>query len=413
MNRRRIQDGPDQEYCFETAILATSRRVHEEVRDLCRRENDFVCLTSRQPSHLGSELEKLGLQMIAKRSRARSFWNISLTVTLDPPNWSGWPQYGFWCTDDQREDAPEDGRPWNYILCSDELPKFCRLMLYVCGTDYSLLKETVLYVDINSAIANGQVKGIDDHLPGRARMQKVLDPLRLLHSLGAAQINGPLSGSDKGEIIRRVCRPPPTAADIVYETSASLEQADKQAREGKLRQANLGYKAALSLIRSCCWQHQESDFVMIDGPFPGLTVYRVVDNIEVRLQARIATVYYKINELRLARIYTERALDPRRPYGPLDKIYYTLDIEPWEGIVYAEVLHVAAMISYTHGNVREANYILSQAGKYVPFDEEQKSRGEAWQAHADKLRAIHVKKAEARERRLEKQHEKAEGTIPQ
>ena len=336
-----------------------------------------------------------------------------MTVTLDSTNLSGWPRDGPWYTEDQREDPPEDGQPWKYIFCSEELPEFCRLFLDIFRYDNSSLKETVLYININSAIANGQGKQIDDHPAGRARMQKLLGPLRQLHSVGAAQIDGPLSGGYKGEIIRCICKHYPTAMDIVYETMACLEQADEQASKDQLRHANLGYKAALSLICSCCWRHQGWDFLMSDGPFPRLEVSKVVNNIVVRLQGRIASVYYKSNELRMARIYTERALDPRRPYDRLDKIYYTLDIEPWEHIVYAEVLHVAAMISYTHGNVHEAINSLSQARKYVPFDEEQKSRGEAWQAHADKLRAIHVEKAEARERRLEKQHEKAEGTIPQ
>ena len=270
-----------------------------------------------------------------------------------------------------------------------------------------------MYVGINSAISKGHVKAIDDTPAGRARLERLLGPLRHFHSLGAAQIDGTLSGSYKGEIISRLCRNCPTAMDIVHETVASLEQADEQESKDHMLQAKFGYKAALSLIRSCCWEHQENDFVMSDGPFPGLKAYEVVRNIVVRLQARIAAVYYKSSELRMARIYTERALDPRRPYDHRhNKIYNALDIQPWEHVVYAEVLHVAARISYTHGDVGQALASLSQAGEYVPFDEEQKSRGEAWQAHADMLWARYIEKGEARDRRLKKQNEKAQGTVP-
>ena len=338
-----------------------------------------------------------------------------MTLTLDSPTLSGWPQERPWgCTDDQWEDAPEDGRPWSYIFCSDELPEFCRLMLEI-HRSASLLKDIVLYVGINSAIGNGQVEAIDDHPAGRARMRRLLDPLRPLHGLGAAQIDGPLSGSYKGEIIRSLCRNRPTAMDTCYETIASLEKADEQVSKDQLRQAILGYKAALSLIRTCHWRHRprdpEWDFIMSDGPFPGLRVYRVVENLVVRLQARIAAVYYKSNELRMARIYTERALESRRPYDGQSRIYYALDIQPWEHIVYAEVLHVAAMITYAHGNVREAIDELSQADYYVPFDEEQKSRSEAWQAHADRLTTMRDQRWEASQRHVEKRMEKAEGTI--
>ena len=332
-----------------------------------------------------------------------------MTITLDPPDLRGWQGDGPWCTSGQREDAPEDGRPWNYIFCSDELPEFCRLMLYVYENDDSLLKETVLYVDINPAIANGQVKEVDDHPTGRARMQKVLDPLRPLHSLGAAQIDGPLSGSYKGEIIKSICKPHPTATDIVYETIASLEQADEHASKHQFRRANLEYKAALSLIRSCCWQHREWDIVMSDGPFPGLKVYQVFDNLVVRLQARIAAVYYKSNELRMARIYTERALDPRRISDRSNPIHHELVIEPWEHIVYAEVLHVVAKLSYTCGNIFRATHSLSQAGILAPFDEEQISRHKTWKTHADRLTARHVEKWEAKTKQLNKRNQQAEG----
>ena len=334
-----------------------------------------------------------------------------MTLTLDPPTLSGWPQERPWgCTDDQWEDAPEDGRPWSYIFCSDELPEFCRLMLQMHRNDGSPLKESVLYVDINTAIANGQVKKIDDHPAGRARMQKLLGPLRQLHGIGAAQIDGPFSGGYKGEIIERICRHCPTTMEIIYETMACLEQADDQASKDQLRHANTRYKAALSLIRSCCWQHQEWDFVMNDGPFPGLEVSEVVKNIVVRLRARIAAVYYQTNELRMARIYTKRVLDSRQSYDRQNRIHFTLGVEPWEHTVYAEVLHVAAKISYKHGNVREAVQSLWQAGIYVPFDEEQESRSEAWRAHADRLSSMDAQRWEARGRQVEKPYKKAEGT---
>ena len=290
------------------------------------------------------------------------------------------------------------------MFCSEELPEFCRLMLDLHRN--SLLEETVLYVEISSAISHGHVKEIDDHPAGRARMEKLLAPLRRLHGLGAAQIDGPLSGNYNGEITESVCRNCPTAMEIVHDTIASLEQAGEQASKDQFRQANLGYKAALSLIRSCCWQHQEQDFVMIDGPFPGLDVSNVVDNIAVRLQARIASVYYKSNKLRMARIYTERALEPRRSYDQQPRCYQALMIQPWERVVFAEVLHVAAMISYAHGNARAAVWSVSKAGDFAPFDEEQKKRHEAWQAHADILSAMKSKKWEAKRRQWYKQNEK-------
>ena len=334
-----------------------------------------------------------------------------MTLTLDPPALTGWPEdRSWWRSIDKWEEAPEDGRPWNYIFCRDELPEFCRLLVKLHRNTDSLLKETVLYLGVSSNISTEHVKAIDDHPAGRARMEKLLGPLRRLHGLGAAEIDGPLSGSFKGEIIESICKHCPVAMDIVHETVASLEQADEKAGKNQLQQANLGYKAALSLIRSCCWKHQEENFIMGDGPFPGLEVRKVVDNIVVLLQARIASVYFARNQMRMARIYTERAIDPRRAYDDrYNKVYDELDIQPWEHSVYAEVLHVAAMISSTHGNFGDTLLSLRLASEYVPFNEEQQSRFEALQAHAEKLDAMRHERAKVTKKRLKN---RVQGTIP-
>ena len=199
--------------------------------------------------------------MIAKHTKAREFWNISMTVTLDLPNLDGWPEDRSYRHEEADWKAiSEDGRPWRYIFCSEELPEFCRLLLKLSKDDESILLNSSLYIDINSAIGYGQVPEIDSHVSGRKRLQKLLDPLRHLHSFGAAQIDGPLSGSYKGNIIKSVCSPCATAGDIILATSASLGQADQLASRGQMTQAKLQYKVALSIIRSCVWRFQEQNY---------------------------------------------------------------------------------------------------------------------------------------------------------
>ena len=343
--------------------------------------------------------------MITKCSRARGFWNISLSLTLDPATFSCWPPTrSRLCGPDDWDEA-EDGRPWTYIFCSEELPEFCRLLLKLSRNDHGVLQKTALYIDINPDILNGQVTEIDSNPAGRARSQKLLEPLRQLHGLGAAQIDGPLSGSYKGYIITSICKHCPTAEDIVHTTMAYIIQADQQASEGQLRQANLGYKAALSLIRSCCWRNQDRGFIMDGGPFPGLEAFQVIYNVVVRLQARVAEAYFRGGKLRMARIYTERALGPRLRHDITD----ALNIEPWQQAVYAEVHHVAAKISYANGDLCEAIHQLWKAGDLVPLNEEEESRYEAWEAHLNRLRNRLNGRWKSRRMERKKQIEKAEG----
>ena len=114
MHRSYIQKGSDQIHQFYTAVMRTNRTIHEESVNLCRRENDFVCLTSNRPSYLAKRLEERGLQFIVRGPEAHDFWNISMTITLDPLAYSDWPACRYVDSEDQR--------PWKYIFCSDELP---------------------------------------------------------------------------------------------------------------------------------------------------------------------------------------------------------------------------------------------------------------------------------------------------
>ena len=347
--------------------------------------------------------------MIAEGATAQGFWNVSMTLILDPVTMGHWPprppSYGT----EETVDASEDRRPWKYIFCSDELPTFCRLLLRLSQDYDGLLRDTALYIVINSAIWNGQAT-MDTNTVGLSRVRKLLEPLRQLHSFGAADVDGPLSVSYKLSINQSVCKHCPTAMEIIEFAMLTLGAGDEQLSKGQLVEAIRIYKVALSHVRSCCWLYDECDFIMnSSGPFPGLEAAQAMSNLKVRLQARIASVYLNTEMYRMARIYTERALDPRRPYDHRGNKIYTADIAPWEGTVYAEVLHVAAQNSYRDGSVWVAVRYLRAAGELLPLNEEQKARYKAWEIHGNSLRSRRTKKEERRELNSQKQGEKLEG----
>ena len=338
-----------------------------------------------------------------------------MTVRLDPATISGWPkvkslEYGHW-TYGPMEDVPEDGQPWDYIFCCEELHEFCRILLEMGRHEHSIIGDTALILELNPALGNGQAAEIDSNAAGLSRMRKLLSPLRQLHSLGAAQIDGPLSANYKKDTITNVCKSCPSAMEIIESTMDILDLADQQADKGRFRYAILGYKAALGCIRACHWQWDEHYFFMDSGPFPGLQTFQVIENISIRLHARVTAVYLESGQSRMARIYTERALDPRRGYDHRFNKMHAIVVEPWEEIAYAEVLHVAAKISYTHGDVSGALCDLHAAGQFVPLNEEQESRREAWQSHADRLWARETNRWDTTREREDKRDKKAEGII--
>ena len=331
-----------------------------------------------------------------------------MTLTLDFPKSFDAPRSSSW--DNDRCEliyAPEDGNPWKYIFCSSQLLELCRLLL---KNNVVVLRHMELSVEIDSIAQTGQATETGSTPDGLSRVDELLNPLRQLHSFGAVHIHGPLSDRYRDELSASICKDCPTPEAFIHLNMLSLDRADEQLSKGHFRKANILYKAALSSIRSCKRPLTRNPTFIADGPFSGLTPFGAISNIVVRLQGRIASVYFQTGQLRMARIYTERALDPRRPYKETH-----IETEDWEGVVYAEVLRVAARISYANHNIDEALDALHQAHVCVPLDEEIDRQYEVWNNQSMELQPKREerrrKRKEAKEIHSRKEDEKIEGII--
>ena len=229
--------------------MRTNRRIYTESVDLFQRENDFVCLTTNRRSWLGQQLfNKRRLQTIAQGPAAHGFSNITMTITLDPGESAAWPCWSCCQSSDS-----EDARPWKYIFCVDEMPTFCMLLLKLIKSYQDrLLRGTSIHIDINTA-RKGKFTEMDCNAVGLSRLEKLLGPLHQLHSFGAAQIEGPLSGSYKGILITRLCEVGPTAMEIMQTAMVMLSQGDEQIDNDRPTHAVQIYKKALNCVCSCCW----------------------------------------------------------------------------------------------------------------------------------------------------------------
>ena len=358
--------------------MSTNRRIYEESANLVQRENCFICLTFSRPSRLARFLSRDGIKMIASGAKAHRFLYAAMTLTVDSPIPADSLVY--------QSNDPADKQPSKYVFCVDELPTFCRRLLKGLGKHNKgeNLRETTIHIDIRNNWRN-QSWEMDRSASGVLRLHKLLDPLRQLHSLRAVQIEGPLSASYKRNVIADLGKESPTAMDLIGTAIMMLDQGDQHIRQDCLIDAINIYKTALNCVRSCCWIYDERDFLLDSGPFPGLTAEQTMRNMKVRLLARIASTYFQKGMLRMARIYTERAL--KREHSPYfqDRTLYQVDRRPWQQVVYTEVLHVSAQIFYAYGYVSKALKDLRKAQEYAELNVEQLCTLQAWEMHRDRL----------------------------
>ena len=384
-----ILKGSDQNYHFHTSIMSANRRIYEESVNLFQRENNIICLTSSRSPRLAHYFNRREMKMILSGAKAHRFSYAAMTLTVDDPV-SDLQFYGW--------SLPADEQPCKYIFCSDELPTFCRLLIKHPGRfeKGQSLPNIEIHIDVHNA-GRDHSWNMDRSTSGLSRLHKLVDPLRQLHSLGAVQIEGPLSASYKSSVIADLCEKCPTAMEIIGSANVILGQGDEQVRQDLPVDAINKYKTALNHLRSCCWLYLERAFVMDSGPFPGLTAERILYNLKVRLLARIASTYFQIRMLRMARIYVERALNPHHSLDEESHRLYRLEDRPWQQVVYAEVLNVSAHIWYAYGHVGEAIGDLRNAQEYMELNEGQECTLEAWQKHEDKIYERRTKKRDARE----------------
>ena len=376
--------------------MRVSRQIHEECVDLCRRENDFVCVTSNRPLTLESFIWDHHLKLVTRWAGAQSSWNIAMTIVLD----HGEHTHTRYCLD-----VCENERPRKFIFTSDELPRLCQFWM-----KEKYLERVAIYIDINDAKWNGHSTEIDRHPAGLSKLRRLLEPLDLLRGIGAAQIEGPLSSSYKLGVIESLCRGQPTGMDTLQCAIATFIKGDEKLRQNDSSSASELYKKALNYVHSCnwlsvsAWPWHEEETVLDNGLFSGLKAGQAIFNLRITLFARIAAIYLENWMLRMARIYIERAFDLRRPY-------FREGFKHWEELnlrdssevpVFAEVLHVSAQVSHRQGDVRNAAHDLGRAENYQPLDEEQKCRLKTWKDHIASLDQRKTERADAADLRYQK-----------
>ena len=373
--------------------MGTSRKIYEESAQLCRRENNFVCVTFTQPSSLGRRLQWHGMKMIACGAEAHDFPYVAMTLTLDSSH------FVFWDVD------PEQS--CEYIFCIEEMPTFCRLLSKLQKRyPHPPLRRPSIFVNVSATWRDVQWE-MDCSAAGLLRLQKLLGPLRQLHIFGTAQIEGPISDSYKSDVIASLCKNPPTATELIQTVMMCSSEADELLGQGFAIDAIGKYKSALNCVRSSRWRHDFRRFAVDSGSLAGLSAEQPICSLKVRLLARIALTYFDSGRMRMARIYVARAIGSYSVlfgYAKLRKLGY----RPWEPDVFAEVLHVSAQIWYACGHVEDAVGDLCRARGYVELNEEQQRRLEVWQKQNSRLRERREKKAKSRDLQLQQEARKVE-----
>ncbi|KAG6994062.1 hypothetical protein G7Y79_00047g082880 [Physcia stellaris] len=338
LNRKSILSGGDFTHQFHPAILGVNKQIRKEALDVLIHEGGLIHVTTCLWTY--HMLSDSGLSVIAKGAPARLFQYAAMSFELD----------GILSTEELKR------RSYSYRLSPSQEPihflTSTSSLLVLCAM---MTRETY---DLRSSTLKIQMGERSQRGPrvGKGYLGPFLPCLNRVRGFEMVKIHGLRADpSLVGTMEAKMCGSRRNAVETMFAVSVLLYRATTALDEGKYRLAIKYYKIGLNILRGSHFDSKESSKVLKDDRYDGLPAGLARYNAEIQLHSLIATCYLQLGNSRLARIYVERI------YGPL----YSLDDRanrqkfPLANLkgrpeAYAELLGVAAQISWSHGKWREA-----------------------------------------------------------
>ena len=143
-------------------------------------------------------------------------------------------------------------RPRYYIVVCEDLAKLVRALLIInhtaTGWERTLLIECHFQINVLCPLQEGA--GDDSIISDsdRSRLRSLLDPLRRLHSVASASINGPIPMEYRNNVLADIRGSYIDSGTMIDMATALEDRGDIFARGGQYYEAYLAYEAAVAGI---------------------------------------------------------------------------------------------------------------------------------------------------------------------
>jgi hypothetical protein len=182
--------------------------------------------------------------MIMKDEEAENFSGHALAIEFDTRCYS---------TISRKErHLSEWDRPRYYIVACEDLAKLVRALLIIShtatGLERTLLTECHLEINVLCPLEKGAGDDRTISDSDRSKLRSLLDPLRRLHSVASASINGPIPMKYRNDVLADICGSHIDSGTMIDMTTALEDRGDAFTRGGQYHEAYLAYEAAVAGI---------------------------------------------------------------------------------------------------------------------------------------------------------------------
>ncbi|KAL9103042.1 MAG: hypothetical protein Q9163_001872 [Psora crenata] len=282
-------------YRFHLSIHRVNRQIHDEASHILGIKNAFISVTTRYTKLL--TVCKQRLPVVAGNISKMTSSNWVMTVDFNSiPHLQP--------IDYPVETITEDFSEVQFLISAYDLSYFCKVLLYYgsskanCPQYFSASRLTIKVLPLPKDQGYTHARLGSVHFP-ITHDRILLEPFRVLHSIGKVQIHGPVSPQYKAELMTSISRLGPSVEDIIYAASALQEQADNAIIQGRPSNAMALYKRAIEIFLQSHRLTERSKIIRA-GEHAGKKAIYTSYEIGFELVMRIATLYHISKKYQLA-----------------------------------------------------------------------------------------------------------------
>lgn len=190
-----------------------------------------------------------------------------------------------------------------FMIAHDDLQQLCKVTLEVheClyGTYPRSRNHTILLVDVVNRVDQRRTYLKDCSIPLDAKVKRLLDPFRRLHSIGQIVISGDVNEQYKSEIVASMMKEPPTAEVIINMACATKAEGDEAFHNEDFSSSVSAYEKAHSDIEA---GHQPwlPSALVARGRYAGVPISSAKDHLTFTLRLDMVAALLKLREYRNA-----------------------------------------------------------------------------------------------------------------
>lgn len=241
--------------------------------------------------------EQRGFPIIAMDQAARDFKYYAMEVFAGQVVNAGKsvPTERWW-TREERKGWREGSM---FMIASDDIRKFCRVILelhrHIYGSSPRSQDHSVVLIDVVTRGDQLTTCLDDGSIPVIAKVQRLLEPFRRLHSIGKVVIAGQIDDQYNSETVAIMMKEPPTSAEMIHTACATKAKGDEAFRNKDFPSSLSAYEKAYDDIEA---GHQPSSpFTCItEGKYAGVHVLSAEKHLLFTLRMKIVATLLQLHE---------------------------------------------------------------------------------------------------------------------